>query len=152
VELTGPVFIVIPHHFDPNSTILRTPGILTTIYQPRYDKFLNFPDGDSIMFVSLLPQPTVHLQTLPEIHCCVIRSMDRKSWTYARHSRLQGSHTRAPGRSAMSAQTRHSTRSLIPTVRKNPCGAVQRYARAKKSGRGVQSQCDQLAVTTATTI
>ena len=103
-------------------------------------------------FCSHLPQPTVLLRTLREIHFCVIRSMDRKSWTYARHSRLQGSHTRAPGRSAMSAQTRHLTRSLIPTVRKSLYGAVRHCARTKKSGKAARFQCDsQDDVTTATT-
>jgi hypothetical protein len=35
VELIGPTLIVIPHHSVQNFTILRTPGTLTTTYQPR---------------------------------------------------------------------------------------------------------------------
>jgi hypothetical protein len=41
-------------------------------------------------------------QTLPKIYCCVMRSMDRKFWTYARPSYLQRAQIEAPVRSATS--------------------------------------------------
>src|ERR1700755_2387691 len=86
----------------------------------------------------------VHLRTLREIHCCAIRSMDRKSWTYARRLHLLGSHIRVPVRSVISAQTRHSTRSLILMARKSPHGAVRHCARTKKPGKDVRFHCELL--------
>jgi hypothetical protein len=142
VGLTGLIFIVILLHFVPNSIIPRTRGTLTMTFQLRWVRcFLFLPTGIRSPCSHLL-QPMVLLRMLLEIHCCVTRSMDRKSWTYARHSRSQGSRIRAPGRSAMSAQTRRSTRNPIPMVRTSPNEAVHLCARTKQLAKGVRVQCN----------
>ena|SRR6267142_1652158 len=144
VGLTGLIFIVSLLHSVPNSIIPRTRGTLTMTFQLRWVRcFLFLPTGiRSPCMCSHLLQPMVLLQMLLEIHCCVTRSMDRKSWTYARHSRSQGSRIRAPGRSAMSRQTRRLTRNPIPMVRTSLNEAVQLCARTKQLAKGVRFQCN----------
>ena len=88
------------------------------------------------------PQPMVLPQMLLEIHYCATRSMDKKFWTSAKHLRSQDSLIKVPGRSAMSAPTKHLTRSLIPTVKRSLSGAAPCCARPKKSVKGARSQCD----------
>jgi hypothetical protein len=65
------------------------------------------------------PRPTVHLRSYTS-STAVIRSIDMKSWTYARRLHFLGSHERAPVRSAMSAQTRRLTWSPIRTAKEEP--------------------------------
>jgi hypothetical protein len=141
VGLTGLIYTVTPPRSGPTSTTPRTRGTSTMTFQLRWDQFFLFVPTEIRSSCSHLRQPMVLLQMLPEIHCCVTRSMDKKSWTYARHSRSQGSRTRAPVRSAMSVQTRRLTRSPIPTV-KSPNEAVQLCARTKKLARAVRFQCN----------
>ena len=141
VELIGRIFIDILRHFVPISATLRTLDTLTTIYQLRCVGLSPPSDGDSIIG-SHSPQPMALPQMLLEIHYYVTRSMDKKYWTFARHSRSQGSLIKVPERSAMSAQTKHLTRSQIPTVKRSLNGAVQCCARTRKSVKGARSQCD----------
>ena len=141
VELIGRIFIDILRRFVPISATMRTLDTLTTIYQLRCVGLSPPSDGDSIIG-SHSPQPMALPQMLLEIHYYVTRSMDKKYWTFARHSRSQGSLIKVPERSAMSAQTKHLTRSQIPTVKRSLNGAVQCCARTRKSVKGARSQCD----------
>jgi hypothetical protein len=79
VGLTGLIFIVILLHSVPNSIIPRTRGTLTMTFQLRWVRCFLFLPTAIRSLCSRLLQPMVLLQMLLEIHCCVTRSMDRKS-------------------------------------------------------------------------